>query len=197
MGLHAWIEPIEFFYAELARGFGFYGGAEFLKMRADAVQCDAGFAIRTHDSTHRAPRRLKRSIKEIIDRFQPVLFKKPRSRAREMAMTDRRRILALPCPASPSEPLVPTLSKHEQRLITKLRKFGSPTGTAFNGIVLQDLADDIDFLAAVYLVPDALQDFSHQYRVVVLAIHQSADVFETHVAVLQFLMGQYPDAPGT
>jgi hypothetical protein len=71
MGLHAWIEPIELFYAELARGFGFYGGAEFLKMRADAVQCDAGFAIRTHDSTHRAPRRLNDRSKRSLIAFNP------------------------------------------------------------------------------------------------------------------------------
>jgi hypothetical protein len=56
MRLHVWIKPIELFYAELAGGFGFYGGAEFLKMQADAVQCEAGFAIRTYDSAHRAPR---------------------------------------------------------------------------------------------------------------------------------------------
>ena len=52
MRLHVWIEAIEFFYAELARGFSFYGGAELLKMHTDTVQREAGFAIRTHDSTH-------------------------------------------------------------------------------------------------------------------------------------------------
>jgi hypothetical protein len=52
MGLHVGIKPIELFYAELARGFGFYRGTEFLKMHTDAVQGEAGFAIRTHDSTH-------------------------------------------------------------------------------------------------------------------------------------------------
>ena len=75
MGLHMRIKSIEFFYAHLARGFSFDGGAELLKMHADTVQREAGLAIRTNDSTHRAPRNLKRAIKEIIDRFQSVLFK--------------------------------------------------------------------------------------------------------------------------
>ena len=60
MRLHVWIKPIELLYAEFAGGFGFYGGAEFLKMHTDAVQCEAGFAIRTYDSTHRAPRFISR-----------------------------------------------------------------------------------------------------------------------------------------
>ena len=108
-----WIKSIELFYAELARGFSFYGGAELLKMHTHTVQREAGFAIRTHDSTHGTPRKLKRAIKKIIDRFQSVLFEGPGSRAGEMVMTDPGRILTTPGLASPSKPLVPALSKYE------------------------------------------------------------------------------------
>ena len=50
--LHLQIQPVELFHAVRARSFCSYGGAEFLKMRSDTIECEAGFAIGTLDSGH-------------------------------------------------------------------------------------------------------------------------------------------------
>src|SRR5438477_600399 len=65
---------------------------------------------------------------------------------------------------------------------------------AAHGVVRQDRADDVDFLAAVDLIPERLQDFSDRRGVGVLAVHQLRHVLEADVAVQQLLMVQGADA---
>src|SRR5688572_768496 len=108
-------------------------------------------------------------------------------------MVDARGALARPFSSGPSKPLVAALGEHKQRLVTQLRKFRSPAGSAFYRIVFENFPDNVDFLAAVDLVPDALQDFSHQRSVVIPAIHQPADVFQTDIALFQLFVGEHAD----
>jgi hypothetical protein len=50
MGLQMHVELIEFLHAGFACGFGLDGGAEFLKVNADTVECNRASAVWTLDS---------------------------------------------------------------------------------------------------------------------------------------------------
>ena len=105
-----------------------------------------------------------------------------------MGMLDSGRLFRSPGSIRPSKPLIATLSKDKQRLVAEFCEFRSPTSSTLDRVVLQDVADHVDFLTVVNLMPDTLQDSPHQDRVVILAIHEPADVFKADVALLQFLM---------
>src|SRR5207244_6267168 len=78
----------------------------------------------------------------------------------------------------------------------ELREFSAPTRAALDGIVVEDLADDVDVLAVVDLEPDRLQHLSKQRTLAVVAVHEAADVRQAHVAALELRMGQHTDATG-
>src|SRR5262245_51319493 len=100
----------------------------------------------------------KRALEELVDRPAAVPGEEARPRAGEVRMLDRRRRGRLEAVAPPHGPAVLLLVEDEQRLVAELRELGAPAGAALDGAVGEDLADDVDLLAAVHLVPDALQD---------------------------------------
>ena len=81
-----------------------------------------------------------------------------------------------------------------QRLVAQLRELGAPPGAAAHGAVVEDRADDVDFLAVVDLVPERLQHLADRRRVGVAAVHQARDVLEADVAGLQLFVVQHADA---
>jgi hypothetical protein len=91
-------------------------------------------------------------------------------------VTDDRLARLLPGGPAPPKPFLFLLIEDEERLVAKLCEFRAPSRAALNGIVLEDLADYVDLLAAVDLVPDRLQDFSKQRGLAVVAVHEAADV---------------------
>ena len=106
------------------------------------------------------------------------------------------------CPAGgfqsaprPLEPAVLLLIEHEQRLVAQFGELGAPAGPAADRAVLEDRADDVDFLAAVDLIPQRLQDLAERRAVGVAAVHQPRDVLEADVARLQLFVVQHADAP--
>src|ERR1043166_7043352 len=134
-------------------------------------------------ATHQAGALRKRATEERVDRVLRVRLQSPRARAAEMGMRDRRPgAHLLPHVAGPRAPVVFLLIEDKQRLITQLREFGAPPGTAADGVIRQDRADDVDFLAAVDLIPERLQDFADRGRVGVLAVHQLRHVREADIA---------------
>jgi len=52
MSLELHVELVEFLHAGFLSGLRLYGGAEFLKMDADAVERNGASAVRTLDSGH-------------------------------------------------------------------------------------------------------------------------------------------------
>ncbi len=84
--------------------------------------------------------------------------------------------------AIPLEPAVLVLIEDEQRLVAQLRELRAPAGAAAHGLIRLDGADDVDLLAVVDLIPDALQDLAEGRRVGIAAIHQPRDVGEADFA---------------
>src|SRR5438132_919249 len=111
-----------------------------------------------------------------------------------MCVIDRRARFRNPCFASPSTPSVLFLIEDVEWLVAKLRELCTPTGTALDGAVLQNMPDNKDLLAIVDLVPDALKDPSKRRGVWKRAAHQPADVREADITLLQFQVRQDPDA---
>jgi NADH dehydrogenase len=114
-----------------------------------------------------------------------------------MPMHDERTFLcvgSLPVFTIPPEPRLLVLIKHVQWLIAELCELGSPTRAAADGLIVQDGADDPDFLPAVHLVPQSLQHLTERRAIGVAPMHQTRDVREADVAVLQFFVIQYAHA---
>src|SRR5688572_7734857 len=142
------------------------------------------------------PRRslLERVGEQGLDRLLAVLVNLARPGAGEMGVRDLRHALRPPVVTGPAEPAVLLLVEHAQRLVAQLRELGAPAGAAAHRAVVEDHADDVDFLAAVDLIPDRLQDLAQRRAVGVAAVHQPADVFEADVAGLELLVVEYADA---
>ena len=97
---------------------------------------------------------------------------------------------------APTEPAVALLVEDEERLVAELGELGAPAGAALDGVVGQDLADDVDLLPVVHLVPDRLQHLLEERRVGIRAVHELADVREADVAVLRAPRGSAPGCRG-
>jgi hypothetical protein len=102
----------------------------------------------------------------------------------------------LPTVLGPPEPPVGILVEDEDRLIAELCELGAPTRPAPDGSVLQDLADHVDLLPGVDLVPDRLEHLPDPGGVRIGPVHQPGDVGEAHVPVAELFGGQDPDPPG-
>ena len=100
----------------------------------------------------------------------------------------------LPVVAAPAEPAVLVLIEDVQRLVAQLGELGAPPGPAAHGAVVQDRADDVDFLAVVYLIPEGLEHLADGRAVAVAPMHQARDVLEADVARLELLVIQHADA---
>jgi hypothetical protein len=74
--------------------------------------------------------------------------------------------------------------------VTEFSKLSAPSCTTLYGLVPQDLPYDINLTSTVYLVPDALQNFTKCRAFRVAAIHQSRNVFQAHVSIFQFIVIQ-------
>src|SRR5947199_8794721 len=106
-----------------------------------------------------------------------------------MRMRDDRPLAErLPLIAGPAEPAVAILIENKQRLVTEPRELRAPARPAADGVVVEDRADDVDFLAAVDLKPERLQDFSERRRVRVLPVQQLRHVRQAHIALLQLFV---------
>src|SRR5262245_19191026 len=90
--------------------------------------------------------------------------------------------------AIPLEPGVLVLIEHEQRLVAQLGELRAPARSAANGLIRLNGADDVDLLAAIDLIPDALEDLAERRRVGIAAVHQPRYVREAHFAGGQLLV---------
>ena len=72
---------------------------------------------------------------------------------------------------APYIPAVLLLIENIERLVADLGKLRAQTGTAAHRVVLHDLADNVDFLTIVDLVPDALQYLAENRRLGLGAVH--------------------------
>src|SRR5438132_1673940 len=105
---------------------------------------------------------LKGSIEKIVDRLLPVRLKYSSSGPRETRVGDPRIGFGYPRIAGPSVPPVLLLIEDVERFVAQFREFRPPPCASFHGAVFENVSDDVDFLAAVHLVPDALKDLSKQ-----------------------------------
>jgi hypothetical protein len=135
----------------------------------------------------------ERPLEEIIDGGGAVGFENASSGAGDLGMGDLGIGDRFPCLAGPALPFAGFLVENEQGFVAQLCELGSPAGAALDRAVFQYLADDLDFLAVVDLVPDALQDFPEDWGIGKRSVHQLADVRQADIALLQFLVRQYAD----
>ena len=98
--------------------------------------------------------------------------------------------------ASPSHVNQPflLLIEDEERLVTELGELRAPAGAAANGLIRLDRADDVDLLAVVDLIPDALQDLAERRRIRVAAIHEPRHIREAHFARRKLLVIEHAQA---
>ena len=73
----------------------------------------------------------------------------------------------------PGKPLAALLVEDVERFVTELGEFRAPSGTTFYSSVVQNLADNVDLLSMVDLMPNALEDFSEHRTVGIAPIHQT------------------------
>src|SRR4051812_35199227 len=89
----------------------------------------------------------ERASEERLDRGLAAVADGARTGAGEMRMRDDWCLLRAADPAppriSPAEPAVLVLIEHEQRLVTELRKLGTPAGAALHRVIVQHGADDV------------------------------------------------------
>src|SRR5687768_15934053 len=120
----------------------------------------------------------KRPREEVFDRFTSRFLELSCARTGEVRMHDARALLVvsrLPVLAGPPEPPLALLIEHMKFLIAQLGELGTPSGTAADGLVVENRPDDPDFLAAIHLIPHRLQNFSDRRRIGVPALHEAAD----------------------
>src|SRR5262245_61044596 len=142
-------------------------------------------------------RSAERPSEQILDRFLSVRLQRARSGTGEMRVRNDRRVrraALLPVLAAPREPAVLLLIEDVQRLVAQLRELRAPARAAAHRPIIEDRADDVDFLAAVDLVPDRLQDFPDRGCVGVTAVHQLRHVGEADVSVLQLFVVEHTNA---
>jgi DNA replication protein DnaC len=99
-----------------------------------------------------------------------------------------------PLVPAPPEPAVFYLIEHMEGLVAQLRKLRPPAGSAAHGTIIEDGADDKDFLTVVDLIPEGLKHLAKHRAVGVPAIHEPRDIGEAHVACLKLFMIQDADA---
>src|SRR4051794_25435855 len=119
--------------------------------------CGQHHALPRNARPRAASARGEGAAEELLHGAATVLLEEPRAAAGEARMTDHRRRNRFPRIAGPAAPAVALLVEHEQRLVAELRELGAPAGAALHRVVGKDLADDVDLLRVVHLVPDALQ----------------------------------------
>src|SRR6266566_2074690 len=132
----------------------------------------------------------KRALEQRVDSPQPVLLQKTRAGACELGVGDPRGCVLLPRLPRPVEPVILVLGKDKQRLVAQLGELGPPARAPLDRPIHEDLTHDVDFLAMVDLVPDALQHLPEQGGVAERAVHQPAHVRQAHIALLQLRLGQ-------
>src|SRR5439155_17958031 len=136
----------------------------------------------------------KRALEQRVDGPQPVLLQKTCAGAGELGVGDPRGGVLLPRLPRPVKPVILVLGKDEQRLVTQLGELGPPSRAPLDRPIREDLPHDVDFLAMVDLVPDALQHLPEQGGVAERAVHQPAHVRQAHIALLQLRLGQNTQA---
>jgi hypothetical protein len=94
----------------------------------------------------------------------------------------------------PGEPAVLGLVEHQQGLVADLGEFGTPAGTALDGVVGLDGTDDDDLVAAADLPADGLQHFAEDGGTGILAVHELGDVGQAHVLERQLFGGKHAHA---
>src|SRR5262245_60196740 len=99
-----------------------------------------------------------------------------------------------PVISRPSEPAVLRLVEDVQWLVAQLCELRAPSGAAAHGLVVEDRPDDVDFLTAVDLIPERLQNLADGRTVGVQEMHEAPDVGEAHIAGEQFLVIEYAHA---
>src|SRR5512134_1453888 len=135
------------------------------------------------------------SREEGLDSGGAVLPEEARAGAGEVRVADHRVADLREGRSRPLEPAIAVLVEDEERLVAELGELRPPAGAALDGVIGEDLADHVDLLAAVHLVPDALEHLLEERTVGVGAMHEPAHVGETHVAVPELGAGEHPDAP--
>src|SRR4030095_12414095 len=93
---------------------------------------------------------------ERLDRAGAILAQRPRARAGEVRVCDKRFGGWGPCLTRPREPVVPVLVEDVERLVTQLRELCSPSSAAAHGAIALHRTDDIDLLPVVDLIPERL-----------------------------------------
>ena len=95
----------------------------------------------------------------------------------------------------PLKPCVTLLIENIERLVAKLGKFSAPASPALYGFVFKYLANDVNLLAFVNLVPDTLKNLPKGRTVRIGTTHQARNVFKAHVTHLQLFVVQAMQAP--
>src|SRR5205085_3277871 len=154
------------------------------------VGAQAGATLRAPAPARRRENLLalaERAGEEVVDGAAAILFELPRACACEVCMGDGRQLIARepgPVALVPLEPRVLPLVEDVERLVAELGELRAPARAALDRLVFEYLADDVNLLALIDLIPDALQDFAERRAVGVAAVHQPRDVFEADVAGL-------------
>src|SRR5215471_18677282 len=105
--------------------------------------------------------RLREGAREkIVDGFPSVVIQKASACARKVVVCDLRIRIRGPRSAGPPIPSIAVLIEYEKRFVAEFRELRAPARAALHRAVIENVADYIDFLTAVHLMPDALKDLS-------------------------------------
>src|SRR5687767_4898524 len=136
----------------------------------------------------------ERTGEKLLDRPFAAGLKRPCAGSGEMLMLDDRRVRLIvdlpPVVAVPPEPAVLVLIEDVERLVAQFGELGAPAGSAAHGAIVEDRSDHVDFLAAVDLVPERLQNLPKRRAVGIGPVHQSPDIRQADVTGLQLLVIQ-------
>ena len=97
---------------------------------------------------------------KIVDGFPSVVIQVASACARKVLMCDLRIRIRGPRLAGPVVPSIAVLIEYEKRFVAEFRELRTPARAALHCAVIENMADHIDFLTAVHLMPDALKDLS-------------------------------------
>src|SRR5262245_12792812 len=114
-----------------------------------------------------------------------------------MDMLDDRFVALFPLNPTtfvPGKPLAAFLVENMEGFVAKFGELGTPSSTTLDCLVLQNLADNVNLLPVIDLVPDALKDFSKHRTVSVASVHQTRQILQTDVSSLQLLMIEHPQS---
>src|SRR5262245_55370901 len=114
-----------------------------------------------------------------------------------MNMLDDRFVVLFPLNPTtfvPGKPLAALLIENMEGLVAEFGELGAPPSTTLDCLVLENLANNVNLLPVIDLVPDALKDFAKHRTVGVASVHQTRQILHTDVSSLQLLMIEYPQS---